>query len=93
MVAFLEKESSEAYQGYLEHIINVLGEDEADFHDKLAEIYLAQAKAAKKRGESQCSHRSSMQLLMNRRPRLSETAGIPGQVYVVSSISTDIAHQ
>lgn len=53
VVGFLEKESREAYQGYLEHIINDLGEDGADFHDKLAEIYLDQSKTVVKANQSE----------------------------------------
>ena len=50
MLAFLEKDNAEACRGYLEHIITDLNEDGSDFHDKLAETYLDEAKAAFKKG-------------------------------------------
>lgn len=43
VTSFLEKQDLDACSGYLEHIINELGETGADFHDKLAEIYLSRA--------------------------------------------------
>jgi hypothetical protein len=48
---FLEKTDANAAVGYLEHVIHALGEKGADFHDKLAELYLARARAAKDPGE------------------------------------------
>lgn len=47
---FLEKTDANAAVGYLEHVVHALGEKGADFHDKLAELYLARARAAKDSG-------------------------------------------
>lgn len=41
---YLDKTDRQACTGYLEHIINSLGEEGPDFHDKLAELYLDAAK-------------------------------------------------
>ena len=39
VMRFLEGVDDGACVGYLEHIINDLGETRADFHDRLAELY------------------------------------------------------
>lgn len=44
VLAHLERTNEGACLGYLEHIINELGEAGPDFHDKLAELYLKAAK-------------------------------------------------
>jgi hypothetical protein len=49
---FLEKMNPDACVGYLEHVIDTLGEEGADFHDKLAELYLERARKAHASGES-----------------------------------------
>jgi Vam6/Vps39-like protein vacuolar protein sorting-associated protein 39 len=41
---YLEKTDADACIAYLEHIIDHLGEGGPDFHDKLAELYLAKAR-------------------------------------------------
>ncbi|WVQ93507.1 hypothetical protein IAU59_000581 [Kwoniella sp. CBS 9459] len=51
VMRFLEKNNREACVGYLEHIINTLGEDGSEFHDKLGELYLGRVKAAEKKGD------------------------------------------
>lgn len=43
VTSFLDKQNLDACAGYLEHITNELGETGAEFHDKLAEIYLSRA--------------------------------------------------
>jgi hypothetical protein len=48
VVNFLSKHNSSACVGYLEHVINDLGDASPDFHDKLAELYLAEVKAKSK---------------------------------------------
>jgi hypothetical protein len=52
-----EVEALPRKDGYLEHIITDLKEEGADFHDKLAEIYLEKAKTAMKKETSECSFR------------------------------------
>ena len=47
---FIEETDADSCAGYLEHIINALGESGADFHDKLAELYLVKARLALKEG-------------------------------------------
>ncbi|WVF65869.1 hypothetical protein IAT40_000606 [Kwoniella sp. CBS 6097] len=49
IMRFLEKTNQEACVGYLEHVINTLGEDGSDFHDKLGELYLGRVKAAEQK--------------------------------------------
>lgn len=44
MVGFLEKTNKEACIGYLEHLIDDLQDASAEFHDKLAELYLGKAR-------------------------------------------------
>lgn len=44
---YLERHSLDSCVGYLEHIINDLDESGPDFHDKLAELYLIDAKKSK----------------------------------------------
>jgi hypothetical protein len=44
VVAFLEKTNKEACIGYLEHLIDDLQDTSAEFHDKLAELYLEKAR-------------------------------------------------
>jgi hypothetical protein len=44
VVAFLEKTNKEACIGYLEHLIDELQDVSAEFHDKLAELYLEKAR-------------------------------------------------
>lgn len=46
VVSFLEKEHPDSAVAYLEHVID-LGEDGPDFHDKLAELYLARVRSKK----------------------------------------------
>jgi hypothetical protein len=41
---YLDKVDQSSCRGYLEHIINSLHEEGADFHDKLAEFYLEDAR-------------------------------------------------
>ncbi|OCF40067.1 hypothetical protein I317_06142 [Kwoniella heveanensis CBS 569] len=53
IMRFLGKENQEACVGYLEHVINTLGEDGPDFHDKLGEMYLGRVKAAEKAGNEE----------------------------------------
>ncbi len=43
---FIETTSPDASTGYLEHVINVWEEKRAEFHDKLAELYLSKARVA-----------------------------------------------
>lgn len=51
IVAFLERQSTPAYLGYLEHLISERKSEESDNHDRLAEVYLDRAKAALKGGK------------------------------------------
>ena len=44
VAAFLEKTNKEACIGYLEHLIDDLQDASAQFHDKLAELYLEKAR-------------------------------------------------
>jgi hypothetical protein len=55
---------ADACQAYLEHIIRILGEDGPEFHEKLIELYLAQARDGKSEVEKGALLASSM-----RRPR------------------------
>ncbi|KAK8861657.1 hypothetical protein IAR55_002480 [Kwoniella newhampshirensis] len=50
---FLEQTSEEACIGYLEHIITALGEEGADYHDKLAELYLGRVRKTIKGGNNE----------------------------------------
>jgi hypothetical protein len=54
VVAFLEKTHVLSCVSYLEHIIGDLKETGADFHDKLAELLLSDAKGSKAEGELIC---------------------------------------
>ncbi|OCF75081.1 hypothetical protein I204_03930 [Kwoniella mangroviensis CBS 8886] len=45
VMRFLEKTNEEACIGYLEHVINRLGEEGPDYHDKLAELYHSRVKS------------------------------------------------
>ncbi|EIW66424.1 hypothetical protein TREMEDRAFT_70067 [Tremella mesenterica DSM 1558] len=47
VVEFLETTSKEACIGYLEHLIHTLQEQGAEYHDKLAELYLERVKSSK----------------------------------------------
>jgi hypothetical protein len=47
VVAFLEKTHPESCIGYLEHLINDLNETGAEYHDKLVELYLEEARGQK----------------------------------------------
>jgi hypothetical protein len=47
VLLFLEKVGPDVCQAYLEHIINGMGEDGPEFHEKLIELYLAQVRASK----------------------------------------------
>ncbi|WWC88076.1 uncharacterized protein L201_002980 [Kwoniella dendrophila CBS 6074] len=53
VMRFLEKTDQEACIGYLEHIINNLGEEGPDYHDKLAELYHARVKAVEGKAEDE----------------------------------------
>ena len=44
VMRFLDQLNSGACKGYLEHIINNLDESGAEFHDRLAELYIGDAK-------------------------------------------------
>ncbi len=44
VLRYLEKTDTDACIAYLEHITEDLGEEGPDFHDKLAELYLAKAR-------------------------------------------------
>lgn len=48
----LEEVHNSSLQTYLEHIINTLGEQGPDFHEKLAELYL---QAALDAPDSECT--------------------------------------
>ena len=48
VVAFLEKTNKEACIGYLEHLTGDLKDTSAEFHDKLAELYLEKARTDEK---------------------------------------------
>lgn len=50
VLRFLEGVDRRATIGYLEHILDVLGEAGPDFHDKLGELYLAETKARGSKG-------------------------------------------
>ena len=41
---YLEKVGPDTARGYLEHIINGLGENGPEFHEKLVELYLAEVR-------------------------------------------------
>ena len=45
VVDFLEKTNTGACIGYLEHLIDALGETGAEYHDKLVELYLEKARS------------------------------------------------
>lgn len=61
---FLEKIGPDVCQQYLEHIIDALGEDGPEFHEKLVELYLAQVKASKEGG---CSMSASSKFMSSQR--------------------------
>lgn len=48
VVEFLEKTNEEACVGYLEHLTGDLNDTSAEFHDKLAELYLGKARGDEK---------------------------------------------
>ena len=48
---YLQKENTEAFRSYLEHIINDLGEKGSDYHDKLAEVYFSDSLIALKKSK------------------------------------------
>lgn len=56
IVAFLEKQSTPAYLGYLEHLIVERKSEESDDHDRLAEVYLDRAKVALKGSKGSSAH-------------------------------------
>lgn len=49
---YLEKINVGSCAGYLEHIINNMNEDGADFHDKLVELYLAEIRMSSNNDQS-----------------------------------------
>lgn len=55
VMQFLERTNLDACVGYLEHVVKALYEESAEFHDKLAELYLAGARSpAKHVGTGPC---------------------------------------
>lgn len=55
IVNFLSANSSTACVGYLEHVIDDLGDESPDFHDKLAELYLDDVKEkSKSKDKGEC---------------------------------------
>lgn len=52
-MAYLDKLNVDACAGYLEHVIEHLKEEGAEFHDKLAEIYLDRARKSSRDGTKQ----------------------------------------
>ncbi|WVW80239.1 hypothetical protein I302_102217 [Kwoniella bestiolae CBS 10118] len=57
VMRFLEKTNEGACIGYLEHIINNLGEEGPDYHDKLAELYHARMKSEEGKNKGDESQR------------------------------------
>ncbi|WVR03742.1 hypothetical protein IAU60_000737 [Kwoniella sp. DSM 27419] len=49
VMRFLENTNEDSCIGYLEHIIDTLGEEGSEYHDKLAELYLSRVRVAEKR--------------------------------------------
>ncbi|WRT65779.1 uncharacterized protein IL334_002728 [Kwoniella shivajii] len=65
VMRFLAEINEGACIGYLEHIINNLGEDGSDYHDKLAELYLAKVKAEEGAKADQDEREDSYDGLLN----------------------------
>lgn len=62
-MVYLCKLNVDACVGYLEHVIEQLQEQGADFHDKLAEIYLERARRGSREGSDQDAYKVLLSFL------------------------------
>jgi hypothetical protein len=61
VVDFLETTNRDSCIGYLEHLVHDLHDDSAEFHDKLAELYLEKARNDEKGKVKLLEHLNSSQ--------------------------------
>ncbi|WVQ65020.1 uncharacterized protein L199_003190 [Kwoniella botswanensis] len=64
VMRFLEKTQEGACIGYLEHIINTLGEEGPDYHDKLAELYHARVKNEEGKSDEEEKRKEAYSILL-----------------------------